>query len=152
MWREPNNQDAAQWILSDFWAQKLVHKRNVRSRLVFCPFLEAVAHEDNVVHAPAALGQVCLEARLSQVEAAGFINSFLVVVDSFNVSYCESLKWARPSSRPVELPQLHQSPCKWLGLMACKCSSQATSDFRNDVDLRLDEFWDETHLVDWAAR
>ncbi len=101
MWRGPNNQDAAQWIFSNLWAQKLVHKRNVRSRLVFCPFLEAVAHEDNVVHAPAALGKVCLEVRLSQVEPAGFVNSFLIVVDPFIVSYCESLMWARPSSRPV---------------------------------------------------
>lgn len=78
----PNDQDAAQWILSDDWAEKLVGEGDVRSCLILDPLLEVAGDKDAVALAPSGLREVCLEATLAQIFLASFCYRLLVVCET----------------------------------------------------------------------
>ena len=58
----PDNQDRSKRVLADPWVHRLVQERDIGGRLVLHPLAEVGVHGDDVVEAPANLGNVRLRA------------------------------------------------------------------------------------------
>lgn len=67
----PYDQHSSQRILSDAWAQQLVHQWNVWCCLVLDPFREVLGDEDDIILAPFDLAKMSLESRFPQIFLAG---------------------------------------------------------------------------------
>lgn len=81
----PNNERRSERILPNLRREELVRESDVGRGFIFDEAVEVVGHEDNVVHAPAHLGEVRFERRLSEIPLACFDDEVLVVVESGRV-------------------------------------------------------------------
>jgi hypothetical protein len=75
----PNDEHNPKRVFTDPRIQCLVEQGDIGGALVLDPLLQIAAGEDDVVHTPARLGNVGLEAWLSNVQLAGFLNGFCIV-------------------------------------------------------------------------
>jgi len=78
----PNDQCDAIRFLSDSWADRFIHERDVWRGLVLGPFPQVVAGEDDVVLTPVDLREEGLEGTFSDILHASFEEGFLIVFDT----------------------------------------------------------------------
>jgi len=82
----PDDQHAAQGVLSDLGGHELVGEIDIGSLLILDPFVEVAGGEDDIIEHPAALGDLGLEARLVQVRGASLDDILLMVLDAVEMS------------------------------------------------------------------
>jgi energy-converting hydrogenase A subunit M len=103
----PDDQDAAQRILSDLRAHELEGKLDIGSLLILHPLVEVARGEDDVVEQPTALRDLGLEAWLVQVLGTSLDDLLLMVLDAtekVNLSLLDQAKSFSSVIRPVLTP------------------------------------------------
>lgn len=78
----PDDQHAAQRILTDLGAHELERKLNIGSLLILNPLMQIARGEDDIVEQPAALGDLGLKAWLVQVLGTSLDDLLLMILNA----------------------------------------------------------------------